>query len=174
MDTRCVEYKRVRKYTDTDPAVTELLRQILRDEYNGVDLDPTTSWTVHKRAKIAGVRFTSGDPLIGFKRVQWKMKRCGSVITLVKGGRSLYARVIQFLSFDRLHLAHVKWFPVPDYPTGSPVVVRLVMGNPIPVEPCIVSLTDIDPSKIVMLSENNCFYPIRIRVTGVDTMPTVI
>ena len=99
------------------------------------------------------------------------MKRCGSVVTLVKGGRSLYAWVIQFLKFDRLHVAHVRWFPVPDYPTGTPIVVRLRTGNPLPVVPCIISLTELDPSKIILLHENNDVYP--MRMTGIDIMPTV-
>ena len=171
LDTCCRGYKRDKFYTETDPDVTELLRQMVRDEYNGADLDPTTNWTVHRVAHVNGVSFTSGDPLMGVRRKRWKMKRCGSVITLVTGGRSLYAWVIQFLRFDRLHVAHVRWFPVPDYPTGTPVVVRLRAGNPLPPLPCVISLTEIDPSKIILMPENNDYYP--IRMTGIDTMPTV-
>ena len=171
LDTCCQKSRNDRNYNDRYPVVSVLLRQLVRDEYNGMDLDPTTVWKVHKVAKIGGVDFTSGQGLEGVRKGGDKMKRSGSVVTLVRGGRSLYAVVIQFLSFDRLHVTHVRWLPVPDYPTGTPIVVRLVRGNPEPIEPCIVSLRDIDPSKVAILTENDHIYP--IRMSGVDTMPTI-
>ena len=127
--TCCVNTKTCDKnYTDTIPTVSRCLRQMVSGEYNGALLD-VGLWTIHKRAKIGGIRFTAGHSLHGGRRRNEKMKRCGSVITLVRGGRSLYARVIRFMKFDRLHVAHVEWLPVPDYPTGSPVVVRVVNDN---------------------------------------------
>ena len=64
---------------------------------------PLNVWTVSKRAKICGVEFTSGTPLTGVRRSGEKMNRCGSVVTLVRGGRSLYGRVIRFISFGSCH-----------------------------------------------------------------------
>jgi hypothetical protein len=141
---------------------------MVSDEYNGATLN-VALWTIHKRAKIGGIKFTSDNPLGGVRRRNEKMNRCASVITLVRGGRSLYAWVIRFMHFDRLHVAHVSWLPVPDYPTRTPVVVRLVRDNPKPDEPCIVSLTDIDPSNVTILNEEACMY--MIRMNGIDTMP---
>ena len=82
---------------------------------------------------------------------------------------SLYVYVIQFLSFDRIHVAHVKWLPVPDYPTGTPVFARLTRGQNPPPEPCIVSLREIDPSKVAMLHEGDHVY--MMRMSGVNTIP---
>ena len=141
---------------------------MVSDEYNGAQVN-VGLWTIHKRAKVCGIRFTSDNPLSGVRRRNEKMKRCGSVITLVRGGRSLYAWVIRFMHYDRLHVAQVSWLPVPDYPTGTPVVVRLVRDNPKPDEQCIVSLTDIDPSPVAILNEETCMY--MMRMNGIDTMP---
>ena len=99
------------------------------------------------------------------------MLRCASVITLIRGGRSLYAWVKRFMHFDRLHVAHVSWLPLPDYPTGSPVVVRLVRDNPKPNEDCIVSLMDIDPTHVTILHEDTCMY--MLRMNGIDTMSRI-
>ena len=171
LETCCIHTKaKVKSYTDTDPAVTRCLAKMVSDSYNGANVN-VTLWTIHKRAQICGIKFTSDNPLSGVRRRNEKMNRCASVITLVRGGRSLYARVIRFLHFDRLHVAHVSWLPVPDYPTGTPVVVRLVRNNARPAQPCIVSLTDIDPSNVTILNEETCMY--MMRMTGIDTMPSV-
>ena len=61
------------------------------------------------------------------------------------------------LSFDRIHVAHVRWLSVPEYPTGTPMVVRLNKNKgrprPPPHDPCIVPYIDIDPSKVTILHE---------------------
>ena len=49
-------------------------------------------------------------------------------------------------------------------------VVRLVRNNPKPDLPCVVSLTDIDPTHVTILHAQTCMY--MIRMNGVeDTMP---
>ena len=169
LDTRCVSTQFCKGYVDTNRWLSSSLRRMTRQEYNGVDID-VSLWTVHKRAKISGVGFTSGQPMEGVRRAGEKMNRCSSVITLIRGGRSLYAWVIRFLSFDRIHVAHVRWLPAPEYPTGNPLVVRLNTGHPPPDQPCIVSLQDIDPSKVSISLENEYIYV--IRMSGVDTTPT--
>jgi len=168
-DTHCVHTRASKCYQDTDPVLSTRLRAIIQSKY-GIDLQ-TDLWMVHKRARICGVEFTSGESIVGVKRACEKMLRCGSVITLVKGGRSLYAWVIKFMSFDSIHLAHVRWLPVPEYPYNTPVIVKLRHGGPMVDLPCAVSLTDIDPSQIAILHEGLDMFVIRF--TGIDTMPAV-
>ena len=171
LETCCIQTKTKDKYyTDTDPVVSRCLREMVSDEYNGAQVN-VCLWTIHKRAQVCGIKFTSDNPLSGVRRRNEKMKRCGSVITLVRGGRSLYAWVIRFMHFDKLHVAHVSWLPVPDYPTGTPVVVRLVRDGPKPDENCIISLTDIDPTSVALLNEERCMYMMRMK--GIDTMSRI-
>ena len=171
LETCCVYTKtKIKHYTDTDPLLSTCLRRMVRNEYSGARSD-VCLWTIHQRAKIGGTHFVAGNPLTGVRRRNEKMKRCASVITLVRGGRSLYAWVIQFMHFDRLHVAHVSWLPIPDYPTGTPVVVRLVRDNPKPNEGCIIPLIDIHPTNVSILHEDTCMYMMRMH--GVDTMPRI-
>ena len=169
LETRCMSQKTIDKhYTDTDPLLSRCLKRMVRREYSGARVN-VCLWTIHKRAKIGGTEFVADQPLSGVRRRNEKMNRCASVITLVRGGRSLYARVLRFMNFDRLHVAHVAWLPVPDYPTGTPVVVRLVRDDPVPNEDCIISLIDVDPTYVAMMHEDTCMYVMRMH--GVDTMP---
>lgn len=167
LETRCISTKLCKHYDDIDPRLTVQLRSTMQSKYH-LDLD-VSLWMVHKRAKICGVEFTSGESLEGVKRTACdKMLRCGSVITLVVGGRSLYAWVIRFLSFDTIHLAHVMWLPIPEYPYDNPVLVVLRTGARKPDMPCIVELKDIDPSQVAFLRSDTHMYPMRL--TGLDTM----
>ena len=168
LDTCCIVSKKSIPYDDTNFRVSTLLTRLTRREYNGHEVN-VRLWTVHKRAQVCGVQFTSGQPMTGLKSVNEKMLRCGSVITLVRGVRSLYAWVIRFLSFDRIHVAHVKWLPEPEYPTGTPVFVRVKRGLPPPNETCIVPLIDIEPSQVAILQEDTYLY--MMRSTGINTMP---
>ena len=170
LDTACVHTSKSSKpYADTDRMLSAQLRVVSRLRFNTeVDL---SLWMVHRRAIICGIGFTAGESIHGVKRAREKMLRCGSVITLVSGGRSLYARVIRFLSYGGIHVAHVEWLPIPDYPTGTPVVVRLRNVGVKPDKPCLVDLTDIDPSPITVLHEDTCMYMMRMK--GLDTMPVM-
>lgn len=166
LDTLCVSTRISKRYRDTDNVLSARLRHIMTTPNLALNL-----WMIHKSAKIGGVEFTSGESIKGVKKSSEKMLRCGSVITLVTGGRSLYAWVIKFMSFHSIHLAHVRWLPVPEYPYGTPVIVALRHRGPIPVLPCTVNLTDIDPSQIAIVHEGLDMFPIRF--SGIDTMPTV-
>ena len=157
-------------YTDTDPLLSRYLKRMVRSEYGGARIN-VCLWTIHKRARIGGTEFVADHPLSDVRRRNEKMNRCASVITLVRGGRSLYARVIRFMNFDKLHVAHVEWLPTPDYPTGTPVIVRLVRDNPVPNEDCVIPLMDIDPTYVTILHEDRCMYMMRMH--GVDTMSRV-
>ena len=170
LDTRCIDSHRSKMYVDTNTYVSGLLKRLTSQEYNGAEVD-VTLWTVHIRAKICGVEFASGQPMTGVRRLNEKMNRCGSVVTLVRGGRSVYAWVIRFLSFDRIHVAHVRWLSVPEYPTGTPMLVRLNKSRPRPPpnEPCVVPLIDIDPSRVAILHEGMHMY--MMRMSGIDKIP---
>ena len=154
LETRCVDTHACKHYTDSDPSLSQQLRDRMRTEYRADTLD-VRLWVVHKSAKIGGVFFTAGESIEGVKRSgDDKMLRCGSVITLVSRGRSLYAWVIRFLSFDKIHLAHVRWLPFPEYPYGTPVIVTLPNGGPIPRLASTLDLTDIDPSRVAIECRN--------------------
>ena len=170
LETRCYSTRSSRHYDDSDPLLTRELNRHIRLHYNNIIID-NSLWEVHKRAKICGVEFTAGESIRGVKRSSDdEMLRCGSIITLVSGGRSLYVWVIKFLSFDKIHLAHVRWLPIPEYPTDFPVIVLLRNNGPVPRLSCTVDLIDIDPSQVAILHENT--YSYAMRLTGFDTTRT--
>ena len=88
-----------------------------------------------------------------FKAGEWGMHpRCGSVITCVINGRSLYARVVKFMKVegDRCPgYASVSWFSEPTYVNrlcprvtlDGREVAREVGGR-------VIGITDIDPSQV--------------------------
>ena len=89
----------------------------------------------------------------------------------VRGGRSSCEWVKRFMNFDKLHVSHVSWLSLPDYPTGSPVVVRLVTDDPKPNEDCTVSLVDIDPTHVTILHQDTCMY--MLRMNDINTMTRI-
>ena len=94
-----------------------------------------------------------------FRAGEWgQHPRCGSVVTCVIEGRSLYARVERFLKVegsDCLRFASVDWFSAPTYlfddniPLGvcvtedSAEVVRDVGTS-------VIRITQIDPSPVIV------------------------
>ena len=81
--------------------------------------------------------------------------RCGSVITAIIGGRSVYGYVHHFFQNlcknDMDMHDFVSWLPLPDYPfRGSPLIVRLRDVNPKPNAQDFMSLNDVDPSRIII------------------------
>lgn len=125
-------------------------------------------------ALIGGKRFNGGERLrIG--------SRCGSVVTMVKDGRSVYGLVKKCyrvvcecnIAFD---FVVVTWFPFPDYPDGTPLYVRIVLNGAnvnILTELSIVPLFDIQPSRIGVEIDRDRDCMIMLRMEGVDTMPVV-
>ena len=121
--------------------------------------------------KDRGKRFSAGDRLgVG--------ERCGSVVTTVIRGRSLYGLVRKFYRVfcqcNRcVDVAVVSWFPSPTYPDNDPLTVRIdfnglndinnVRGND------IIPLYDIQPSRIAVELERDCMYMLRLE--GLDTIP---
>ena len=110
-----------------------------------------------------------------FKAGEWGQHPwCGSVITCVIRGRSLYARVERFLLVegdDNPGYASVKWFSPPEYPLGTPVVVKVKdEGENLDRElGCVISITQIDPSPVMIESDpdNDCYF--MMRDSGYDT-----
>ena len=73
------------------------------------------------KASIGGKEFSAGEKLIAGRR-------CGSVVTSAKSGRSMYGLVKQFVRVMCACLrfydfAVVTWFPRPTYPDGVPLTV---------------------------------------------------
>ena len=147
-----------RKY-DYSPA-QDVIDDLRADHRSGI-VD-SESCVGFRRAHIMGTPFTAGE---------WpKHPRCGSVITVVKDGRSLFARVINFFQvIDDVNpgYAHVQWFSEPDYlyadnPLGARCrvdgsVLNHTYGR-------IVRITEIVPSQIMV--ERDGTDVIMIRDSG--------
>ena len=125
----------------------------------------------YTRAKIGGKRFNAGESLrLGV--------RCGSVVTMIRGGRSVYGLIKKFyrvmcVCHSFLDVVLITWFPFPNYPDGDPLTVRIDLGglnvNNIP-RINVVPLIDLHPSRIGVEIDNvhHCIY--MLRFDGIDTM----
>jgi len=124
----------------------------------------------HSTGKIGGKSFTSGEKLlIG--------RRCGSVVTRVVGGRSVYGLIKQFYRVicecdTCTDFATVTWFPPPSYPDCDPLTIQIVtrgldINNINQIS--VVSLNDIQPSRIGVEIDNNSM--LMLRMDGTDTNP---
>lgn len=120
---------------------------------------------------IMGVHFRAGE-----WAAEGGSSRCGSVVTTVVGGRSLYARVRMFVRVhrdDSPGYALVDWFSEPEYPTGTPLVVR-VKGDGSEIDSdrgSVISITSIDPSRVIVEPDGDHFY--MMRGSGYDTVPVL-
>ena len=114
--------------------------------FASVDVD-VFSVSEYAVAYILGVHFRANE---------WGMSpRCGSVVTCVIEGRSLYARVNKFLRVehdDCSGYASVTWFGVPEYPFDHPLVTRVNLDGPDLNREygCIIKITQIDPSPVMV------------------------
>ena len=125
----------------------------------------------YPRADICGVEFTAGQDLSGNR---WG--RCGSVVTCVVRGQSIYGKVIKF--FERLCdsdtnslFAYIEWFHMPEYPmNGTPLIVKVGDNAPICFASTVTSTFDIDPSRVINERDDgeSCYYMCRIE--GLDTI----
>ena len=126
----------------------------------------------HKTAVVGGKRFTSRERLI-------KGKRCGSVVTRVVGGRSVYGLVKEFVRIICncmicSDFGLITWFPDPVYPDGDPLTVRINLGG-IDVNNIarvhVASLNCIAPARVCVSidSWNDCMF--MMRLDGTDTIP---
>lgn len=134
----------------------------------GVDVEDHLAITEYRVAHILGKHFRSDE---------WGSYRCGSVITSVLAGRSVYARVTKFLTVDGDECegyACVTWFGAPEYPLdGSPLVVRCREIDPdrlVDAYGCVLRITRIDPSQVMVEREENREYCWMMRDSGFDTI----
>lgn len=119
-------------------------------------------------ALILGKHFRSGE---------WGKYRCGSVVTCVISGRSVYARVNKFFTVDGddcVGYASVTWFGAPEYPLDrSPLVVRCREEDPdrlVDAYGCVVKLTQIDPCQVMVERDLHTGYCWMMRDSGFDTV----
>ena len=123
----------------------------------------------HPTAKIGGKRFTAGEPLR-------RGRRCGSVITAVVGGRSMYGVVKRFVRIFCVHLrvydfAVLSWLPAPVYPDADPLTVRIDVPHIDVNNICtssVVSLNDIQPCRVLVEIDRTSLY--MMRMEGIDTL----
>ena len=78
----------------------------------------------YTKADICGVEFTAGQDVTGGAH-----GTCGSVFTCVIERQSVYGKILKFFSpicaQNKDLYAYVEWFNKTDYPTGTPLVVRV-------------------------------------------------
>jgi len=124
--------------------------------------------TVYKIGFILGKHFRSGD---------WGKRdhlRCGSVVTCVVNGRSLYARVVRFLKSTVdgdlcPGYASVRWFSAPTYDNCLCPRVTLNGENiEREVGTNVVRITQIDPSQVAVERVGDGSF-CMIRDSGYDT-----
>ena len=133
----------------------------------GVCIQDHLSITEFKIAHILGKHFRAGE---------WGSYRCGSVITVVLDGRSLYARVQKFFRVDDddcCGYASVTWFGVPEYAFEIPLVVKCREEAPQILSDtygCILKITQIDPSPVMVERQLDHVYCWMMRDTGYDTV----
>ena len=134
----------------------------------GVDVEDSLSITVFHIAHILGKHFRAGE---------WGQRRCGSVITAVFAGRSVYARVHRFIKVDgddSPGYASVTWFGAPEYPAyPNPLLVRCLEDDPdrlVDAYGCIIPTVQIDPVQVMVEREEDNVYCWMMTDSGYDTM----
>ena len=148
-----------------------------------------TNW-VPTRDELSDLRFRGADvdcfgvtqfPIayvlnVHFKAGEWGNRPwCGSVITCVLDGRSVYARVERFLRVDgddQPGYASVSWFGEPVYLLDNPLVVQVTdNGEELLREyGCIISINRIDPSRVMVeLPRPPLVHYYMMRDSGYDT-----
>ena len=133
----------------------------------GSNVEDHLALTEYNIAMILSKHFRSGE---------WGQYRCGSVITCVIAGRSVYARVNKFFTIDGDDCegyASVTWFGAPEYPLDTPLVVRCREEEPqrlVDAYGCVVKITQIDPSQVIVERDEGSGYCWMMRDSGYDTV----
>ena len=102
--------------------------------------------------------------------------KCGSVITVVLDGSSLYDHVQKFFLIDDDDYCgyhSVTWFGVPEYAFEIPLVVKCREEAPQILSDtygCILKITQIDPSPVMVERQSGRVYCWMMRDTGYDTV----
>lgn len=120
-------------------------------------------------ANILGAHFHAG---------QWgrqHTRTCSSVFTCVIAGRSVYGYVRKFLKVDGGDYpgyASVSWFGAPQYPCGSNRLEVVVSRDGTKlyreIGSCIIAITQIDPSMVVVEPDGVNYR--MMRQSGYDTV----
>ena len=129
--------------SELDTEVTESEFENL--QFIGCPVRDPDAVRVFEIASILGKHFKAGE---------WGQMRCGSVVTCVINGRSLYARVLKFMKVDGDSCpgyASVRWLSAPTYVNrlcprvtlDGTLVEREVRVN-------VVRITQIDPSQVMV------------------------
>ena len=123
---------------------------------------PDRQMFLYKSVKILQVHFTSGE---------WGHMSCGSVVTSVKHGKSLYGVVKKFVRSRGSGFAIVKWLSVPEYPfLPNRLVVRVTLGN-IDLQRrygSVLSLHDIEPTPVYVSPSDDGTHYFLMREKGYD------
>ena len=92
------------------------------------------------------------------------------------GGRSVYGYIERFLrtscKVDRnmyYDVACVRWFPLPEYPDGDPLWVRINLLGTRFRGPDLLCLREIEPSRVMFELDGDNMNMMRLE--GVDVMP---
>ena len=136
----------------------------------GCEIQDSFDSSIYKVAWVLNNHFRSGE---------WNTyPRCGSVVTCVIGGRSLYARVLRFFRVEGDECpgyASVSWFSAPTYVNrlcprvtldGSAVQNELGYS--------VIRITQIDPSQVAVLKSLDGVGFYMIRESGYDTVPDTV
>ena len=126
-----------------------------------------TTIHAHPRAIIGGKRFNAGENLI-------VGQRCGSVVTMVRGGRSVYGLVKHFYRVCcgcnvAKDFAMITWFPLPEYPDNDPLTVKISLNDVNDMNNIVsmhaVPLFDIQPSRVCVRfdRDRDCMYMMRLE-----------
>ena len=162
----------VSKITDNVPPGVRIAMQGYLECGCRLDQSSLRSYTT---ARIGGRHFTAGERLV-------VGVRCGSVVTRVTGGRSVYGLLRNLYRVlcqcnRYIDLGVFSWFPFPTYPDKDPLTVRIDLNglndiNNIGGED-VVPLYDIQPSRIGVELDylHDCMY--MLRMEGIDKMPVL-
>lgn len=115
---------------------------------------------------------------VHFRAAEWgSYPRCGSVVTCVIDGQSLYARVNKFLTVQgdaSPGFACVTWFSRPQYTARGPLVVKVGEdgGGLDALHGSVIRITAIHPSRVMVeySDEPDTYY--MMRDSGFDTVRT--
>ena len=106
-----------------------------------------------------------------FRGGEWGRRRCGSVVTCIRRGRSRYCVVKSFLRVQEKAFARVVWLSVPMYPYApNKLVVRVRMLTDVEQTryPAVIPIEHIEPTSVgVILDPDNIHY-YMLREKGVD------
>lgn len=128
----------------------------------GVRTTSTTECASFEKASVFGVHVKANE---------WGRSRCGSVVTTLYEGVSRYCVVKKFLRVENKEFAHVVWLTKPKYPYApNPLVVRVRVMAPLRQQEmcCLVPLTRIAPTPVIVEPENDGTHFYMLRVKGFD------